>query len=55
MSGSTHIVANRLAAACHPKLAEWPKILHRVYSQRRGRTEWFRERRGRYGGHWLKT
>jgi hypothetical protein len=28
-----------------PKLARWHKILNRAYSQRRGRAEWFRERR----------
>jgi hypothetical protein len=38
------------------KLARWHKILNRTYSQHRGQTEWFRERRaGRYVGHWLKT
>jgi bifunctional non-homologous end joining protein LigD len=49
------IVAKHLADTYHPKLARWDKILNRTYSQRRGRAEWFRERRGRYVGHWLKT
>jgi hypothetical protein len=48
------IVARRLADAYHPKLAHWHKILNRCYSQRRGCTEWFHERRGRHAGHWLK-
>jgi bifunctional non-homologous end joining protein LigD len=41
------IVAKRLADAYHPKLARWHKVLNRSYSQRRGRAEWFRQRRGR--------
>jgi bifunctional non-homologous end joining protein LigD len=41
------IVAKRLADAYQPKLARWHKILNRGYSQRHGRAEWFRERRGR--------
>jgi ATP-dependent DNA ligase len=41
------IVAKRLADAYQPKLARWHKILNRGYSQRRGRAEWFRERRRR--------
>jgi ATP-dependent DNA ligase len=41
------IVAKRLADAYHPKRARWHKVLNRGYSQRRGRAEWFRERRGR--------
>jgi hypothetical protein len=44
------IVAKHLADAYHPKLARWHKILNRTYSQRLGRAEWFRERRGRRGG-----
>jgi ATP-dependent DNA ligase len=46
------IVAKHLADAYHPKLARWDKVLNRNYSQRRRRAEWFRERRGRYAGHW---
>jgi ATP-dependent DNA ligase len=42
------IVAKRLADSYHPKLARWHKVLNRTYSQRRGRAEWFRERRKRY-------
>jgi bifunctional non-homologous end joining protein LigD len=41
------IVAKRLADAYRPKHARWHKVLNRGYSQRRGRAEWFRERRGR--------
>jgi hypothetical protein len=41
------IVAKRLADAYQPKLARWHKIINRTCSQRRGRAEWFRERRGR--------
>jgi hypothetical protein len=41
------IVAKRLADAYHPKLLRWHKVLNRGYSQRRGRAEWFRDRRGR--------
>jgi ATP-dependent DNA ligase len=44
------IVAKHLGDAYHPKLARWQKILNRSYSQRRGRAEWFRERRGSYAG-----
>jgi hypothetical protein len=44
------IVAKRLADAYHPKVARWHKVLNRDYSQRHGRAEWFRERRGRYAG-----
>jgi hypothetical protein len=44
------IVAKRLADAYQPKLARWHKVLNRDYSQRRGRAEWFRERRGCYAG-----
>ena len=40
------IVAKKLADPYNPKLARWHKILNRDYSQRRGRAEWFRERRG---------
>jgi ATP-dependent DNA ligase len=40
------IVAKRLADDYHPKRARWHKVLNRGYSQRRGRAEWFRERRG---------
>jgi ATP-dependent DNA ligase len=40
------IVAKHLADAYHPKLARWHKILNRNYTQRQGRAEWFRERRG---------
>jgi hypothetical protein len=39
------IVAKRLADAYQRKQARWHKILNRTYSQRRGRAEWFRERR----------
>jgi ATP-dependent DNA ligase len=39
------IVAKRLADAYEPKRARWQKVLNRTYSQRRGRAEWFRERR----------
>jgi bifunctional non-homologous end joining protein LigD len=46
------IVAKRLADAYEPKRARWHKVLNRSYSQRRGRAEWFRERRGRYAGQW---
>jgi ATP-dependent DNA ligase len=42
------IVAKPLGDAYLPKLARWHKILNRAYSQRQGRAEWFRERRGRY-------
>ncbi len=49
------IVAKHLADAYQPKLARWHKILNRSYSQRNGRAEWFRERGGRYAGHWLET
>jgi ATP-dependent DNA ligase len=42
------VVAKRLDDAYHPKVARWHKVLNRGYSQRRGRAEWFRERRGRY-------
>jgi hypothetical protein len=42
------IVAKHLADAYHPKLARWQKVLNQAYSQRRGRAEWFLERRGRY-------
>jgi hypothetical protein len=49
------IVAKHLADVYHRKLARWHKILNWAYSQRSGRAEWFRERRGRYpgpqGGH----
>jgi hypothetical protein len=41
------IAAKHLADAYHPKLARWHKVLNRGYSQRRGRAEWFPERRGR--------
>jgi hypothetical protein len=44
------IVAKRLSDAYQPKLARRYKVLNRGYSQRRGRAEWFRERRGRYAG-----
>jgi ATP-dependent DNA ligase len=40
------IVAKRLADAYRPKLARWHKVLNRGCSQRRGRAEWFRKRRG---------
>ena len=40
------IVAKRLSDAYHPKRARWHKVLNRGYSQRRGRVEWFRQRRG---------
>jgi bifunctional non-homologous end joining protein LigD len=49
------IVAKRLTDAYHSKLTRWHKVLNRDYSQRRGRAEWFRERRGRYAGHWIRT
>jgi ATP-dependent DNA ligase len=39
------IVAKRLADTYQRKQARWHKILNRTYSQRRGRAEWFRERR----------
>jgi hypothetical protein len=41
------IVAKRVADAYDPKHARWHKILNRGYTQRHGRAEWFRERRGR--------
>jgi ATP-dependent DNA ligase len=41
------IVAKRLTAPYQPKLTRWHKILNRTYSQRHGRAEWFRKRRGR--------
>jgi len=41
------IVAKSLGDAYQPKLARWHKILNRTYTQRHGRAEWFRERRGR--------
>jgi hypothetical protein len=44
------IVAKRLADAYQPKLARWHKVLNPAYSQRLGRAEWFRERRGRCAG-----
>jgi bifunctional non-homologous end joining protein LigD len=44
------IVAKRLAAPYQPKLARWQKVLNPGYSQRRGRAEWFRERRGPHAG-----
>jgi bifunctional non-homologous end joining protein LigD len=40
------IVAKHLADVYHPKLARWQKVLNRDYTQRHGRAEWFRERRG---------
>ena len=40
------IVAKKLADPYNPRLTRWHKILNRDYSQRRGRAEWFRERRG---------
>jgi bifunctional non-homologous end joining protein LigD len=40
------IVAKHLADVYHPKLARWHQVLNRAYTQRRGRTEWFRERWG---------
>jgi ATP-dependent DNA ligase len=39
------IVAKRPAGAHRPKLTRWVQILNRRL-QRRGRAEWFRERRG---------
>jgi ATP-dependent DNA ligase len=33
------IVAKHLAAAYHPKLARWYKIINASYTQRRGRAE----------------
>jgi ATP-dependent DNA ligase len=44
------IVAKHLRDVYHPKLARWHKVINRAYSQRRGRAEWFRERRGGYPG-----
>jgi ATP-dependent DNA ligase len=44
------IVAKRLDDAYRTKLARWHKVLNRGYSQRRGRAEWFRERRGPHAG-----
>jgi ATP-dependent DNA ligase len=44
------IVAKRLADAHHPKLTRWYKIINASYSQRRGRAEWFLERRGYSAG-----
>jgi hypothetical protein len=44
MPTSKGIVAKRLADAYQPK-TRWHKVLNRGYSQRRGRAEWFRERR----------
>src|SRR5262249_19833459 len=40
------IVAKKLADPYNPKHTRWHKILNRDYSQRGGRAEWFRERRG---------
>jgi ATP-dependent DNA ligase len=40
------IVAKRLADAYRPKYAKWHKVLNRGYAERRGRAEWFNERRG---------
>ena len=40
------IVAKKLADPYNPKLVRWHKILNRGYSQRQGRAERFRERRG---------
>ncbi|MBO0754820.1 MAG: hypothetical protein J2P54_03095 [Bradyrhizobiaceae bacterium] len=39
------IVAKRLADPYRPKLTPWRKIVNPDYTQRRGRAEWFRERR----------
>jgi hypothetical protein len=44
-SGQESIVAKNLADAYNPKRARRHKVLNRGYSQRRGRAEWFRERR----------
>jgi bifunctional non-homologous end joining protein LigD len=40
------IVAKHLAAAYHANSARWYKIINPSYTQRRGRAEWFLERRG---------
>jgi bifunctional non-homologous end joining protein LigD len=42
------VVAKNLADAYDPRLGRWYKIINPSYSQRRGRAEWFLERRGRY-------
>jgi bifunctional non-homologous end joining protein LigD len=42
------IVAKRLTDPYNPQVTRWHKVLNRDHSQRLGRAEWFRERRGRY-------
>jgi len=44
------VVAKHLADTYYPKLARWQKVLNRTNTQRHGRAEWFRERRGRRSG-----
>jgi len=44
-SGLEGIVAKNLADTYNPKCVRWHKVLNRGYSQRRGRAEWFCERR----------
>ena len=41
------IVAKRLADTYRPSLTRWLKIANPNFTQRRGRAEWFRERRAR--------